>query len=386
MLLGRIGRVAAAICVSIPVFLISNGSLGADIYTLSTSKYLSSPDLFVTLSGRLISGNLDRKDSSFFKLRDLSGKVVSDSVASFSNDGFLSGYEGEASVGKWFGPLAYEFVVGGVSVSSEASEEGRVAVEGGQDRLLILGAPYADQSVSLKWSSAGQFDLEDVAYRNAFSREEVYAGARMTVLRDSWAPGKDAPRFQPMAYVSFGDVKVSETFGGATGGSGSDSQNISWSYDNSVVSSFIGVGGGVGTSGLLAEIAQVRIGYFGGLRGGFEFQQATGSSNWTYRQIKKSVSGCSGKNCSDKSQKVSQTETKNWASPTKELTASETVLALHAEAGLAVALMTGVDVELGARLRRFDAPQVVVDGENDAFIQFETSQELSGFLGLKAEF
>lgn len=328
----------------------------------------------------MIAGDLDREGSSFFKLRDMNGKVVNEPVVKFSASGALSGFDGEASVGKWFGALAYELVLGGATVSSEASQEGRVAADDLPNRLLSLGAPYADRGVSFKWTSTSQFDLDRISYRNSYDRDEIYAGVRMTMLRRSWAAGKDASRIQPMAYVSFGDVRVGETFSGATGGAGGASQNIVWSYNNSVDSSFAGAGGGVGASGLLGEIAQVRFGYFGALRGGFEFQQASGASQWDYKQKTGSVSGFVGRNFSGSPQTITQAKAQGWANPTKELQAEETALALQAEGGVSIALLTGVDIELGARLRRLDAPQVVINGEDDAFIKFTTSQEVSGFL------
>jgi hypothetical protein len=387
MLFGRRGRFAARVGVIVYVLFMSDKTLGADIYDKAlSSKYLSSPDLFVTLSGHMIAGDLEREGSGFLKLRDMNGKVVNEPVVKFSAGGALSGFDGEASVGKWFGALAYELVLGGVTVSSEASQEGRVAEDDLPNRLLSLGAPYADRGVSFKWTSASQFDLDRISYRNSYDRDEIYAGVRLTMLRGSWAAGKDAPRIQPMAYVSFGDVKVGESFSGATGGAGGASQNIVWSYNNSVDSSFAGVGGGLGASGLLGEIAQVRVGYFGALRGGFEFQQASGASHWDYKQMTGSVTGFVGKNFSGSPQTITQATAKGWANPTKELQAEETALALQAEGGISIALLTGVEIELGARLRRLDAPQVVINGEDDAFIKFTTSQEVSGFFGLKADF
>lgn len=374
MLLGSKWRIAASVSAFVCLLGPSSAAFAGDDYShLSASKYLASPDLFVTLSGRVIGGELQREGGDFFKVRDLNGKVVGDPAVKFSGRGAVSGFDGEAAVGKWFGAMAYELVVGGGVVVSEATSDGRISLDELSSRLLTIGAPCISCNVSFRGSS-GQFDVERVSYRNTYDRNEVFAGVRMTTLLGSWAAGKDASRIQPMAYVSFGETTVGETFDGATA-----SQKIQFGYDNAVTSSFSGVGGGVGASGLLGEIAKVRIGYFGALRGGLEFQQATGSSQWDLRPSS-SLTGVIGTNFSRSSQKLSSHHM------TKDVEAEETTVALQGEAGISMALMTGVDVELGARVRRLDTPQVVVNGEEDAHIKFTTSEELSGFFGLKAEF
>jgi hypothetical protein len=335
MYLGQRNGVSTGIVVSICVLCMTHAALGKGAKTQDPSaKYPFPQDVFVTVSAHLVEGDLEREGSSFAKIPGVRSEFLAGSDSTFSADGRLTGLDGEVSVGKWFGVRAYEVVVGGSTASSEAAWNGSATISGGKQELV---------------------------YRNFYDREEGYAGLRMTMLSGgSWASAKDAPKLQPMGFVSFGDVTVDETFSGAVGKTASNP----WAYRNSVDLSHTGVGVGISASGPLTEIAQVRIGYFGALRGAAELQQATGSSQT----------------------ECGSTRSRCQAVVRKELQSDQTAFFMLAEAGLSVALMTGVDIELGGRYRRMDAPQVVVGGDQDALIKFDALTEVTGFLGLKAGF
>jgi len=64
----------------------------------------------------------------------------------------------------------------------------------------------------------------------------------------------------------------------------------------------------------------------------------------------------------------------------------KTVWTLHLEGGLTFGVSEGVNLEVGGRYRRTEAPQVIIDGTQDAYIAFEEAEEMGGFVGLTAQF
>jgi hypothetical protein len=345
------GRASTGFLVSVCALCITQAAFGAGAKSRNTSdKYEFPKDLFVTVSAHLIEGDLDREGSAFSKIPGVNGALIQGLDGKISASGGLTGMDGEASIGKWFGVRAYEVVVGGNTASSTAAWNGTATVLN---------------------------DKQSIAYHNSYNRQEGYAGMRMTMLSSgSWASAKEAPKLQPMGFVSFGDVTVDETMSGASPANKGVTGNP-WAYRNSIDLSYMGVGVGVSASGPLAEIARVRVGYFGSLRAAAELQQAAGSSQTECAPTRAN---------------------KYQAVATKDLQSDQTAFSMLAEAGLSVALMTGVDIELGGRYRRMDAPQVGLTsqgglapqgapgGNQEASIKFDSSTEMTGFLGLKAGF
>jgi hypothetical protein len=70
----------------------------------------------------------------------------------------------------------------------------------------------------------------------------------------------------------------------------------------------------------------------------------------------------------------------------KNLEDSDTTYSVAAELGLSFGLFTNVDLNVGARYRRYAVPQVVLDGVHDARIEFNSADEIGGFAGITARF
>jgi len=416
---------AAALCVGAP------GAIAADLLDRdATAKgvYETPHQYFVGLSARGLYGHLEREGSDFFRELQLDGgtaNVVNPKFVSFDNDQEFSGFEGEAFIGKRWDDYAIAFFVGGSVISSDVGDSGSIEAE---DRdgsyYLHLEAPEADKSRAFEWVDTNQFDINDYDYDNDYDRREIAFGVRPTFffgddpvpsmkdvsLKDGPMPAESGAQhmLQPMVFATLGTVEVKEDFTGFTdndpeGGANvsgltGEPGNVEFAYDNDIESDFTGVGFGMSVRGPLHN-GGLKIGYFATAKATAEFHDATGTSNWSYEQIgggtNLQVLTCvgnlpdvkaelAGQNCPNGVNNQDPTGPEFTSS--KDMSEEKTVWTLHFEGGLTFGVTEGVNLELGGRYRRSEAPQVVIDGTQDAYISFEEAEELGGFVGLTAQF
>ncbi len=421
-----IGAVSTlALCAGAPL---AHGAdlLGGD----ETAKgvYETPHQYFVGLSARGLYGHMEREGSDFFRELQIDSSTVSvvdPKFVSFDNDEEFSGFEGEVFIGKRFGDYAIAFFVGGSSISSDVSDSGSIeAADRDGSYYLHLEAPEADKSRAFKWYDTNQFDINDYDYSNEYDRREIAFGFRPTFyyggdpassMKD-WSL-KDGPlpiekgalhMLQPMVFATLGTVEVDEHFSGFTDNfpdSASSTSNvlnsfkgepgnITFEYNNDIESDFTGIGLGLSVRGPLHD-GGLKIGYFATAKATAEFHDASGSSKWSYAQLYDgSVYTCIGdletvkadlanSNCSGL---IPKRTSDSAAQSSKTMSEEKTVWTLHLEGGLSFGLTEGVALEVGGRYRRTEAPQVVIDGTQDAYIAFEEAEEIGGFVGLTAQF
>ncbi len=408
-----IGAVSAlALCAGAPLAH-SADLLGGD----ETAKgvYETPHQYFVGLSARGLYGHLDREGSDFFrklKIDKSSVEVVDPKFVSFDNDDDFAGFEGEAFIGKRFGDYSIAFFVGGSVISSDVSSSGSIEAAGDADKgfHLMLPAPKLDDSRTFKWVDTNQFDINDYKYRNDYDRREIAFGFRPTFyyggdpapsmkdwsLKDEPLPAPSGAQhmLQPMVFATLGTVEVDEHFSGFTdndpeGKFNFDPKagNIQFAYDNSIRSDFTGIGLGLSVRGPMSDVG-LPIGYFATVKATAEFHEADATAAWAYDQLWVSngfgIVGCKGAPTAPCDTFISNSGA-DVASSAK-LSKDETVWALHLEGGLSFGLSEGVALEVGGRYRRTEAPQVIIDGTQDAYIAFEEVEEIGGFVGLTAQF
>ncbi|RIA55958.1 hypothetical protein [Dichotomicrobium thermohalophilum] len=414
-LLGAVS--VAALCVGAPA------AMAADLLDRDeTAKgvYETPHQYFVGLSARGLYGHMEREGSDFFRELQLDGetaKVVDPNFVSFDNDEEFSGFEGEAFIGKRYGDYAIAFFVGGSVISSDVSDSGSIEAEDRDDSYYLhLEAPEADKSRAFEWVDTNQFDVNDYDYDNDYDRREIAFGIRPTFFfGNEPAPSmkdvslKDAPMpvegglqhmLQPMVFATLGTVEVDEHFSGFTDNDPPNQLpniltnvpgNIEFAYNNDIESDFTGIGFGMSVRGPIHG-GGLKIGYFATAKATAEFHDASATADWSYEQIGESgfvVITCEGsldpvpENCPKNIKNQSQAGSE---SSTAKLSEEKTVWTLHLEGGLTFGVTEGVNLELGGRYRRTEAPQVIIDGTQDAYIAFEEAEELGGFVGLTAQF
>jgi len=414
-----IGAVSAlALCAGAPL---AHGADLLDRDETAKGVYETPHQYFVGLSARGLYGHLEREGSDFFRELQLDGgttSVVDPNFVSFNNDEEFSGFEGEAFIGKRFGDYAIAFFVGGSVISSDVSDSGSIEAEDQNDTFYLhLEAPEADRSRAFEWVNTNQFDINNYQYDNDYDRREIAFGVRPTFFfGDDPAPSikdvslKDTPMpaesgaqhmLQPMLFGTVGTVEVKEDFTGFTDNDPSQSLisgpgNIQFAYDNDIESDFTGIGFGLSVRGPLHNDG-LKIGYFASAKATAEFHDATGTSDWSYEQIGRGnlqVLTCIGDlgtvqteledgDCPDGIRNDADNAS---ATSSKNMSEEKTVWTLHFEGGLTFGVTEGVNLELGGRYRRTEAPQVIIDGTQDAYIAFEEAEELAGFAGITAQF
>lgn len=378
---------------------------------------------FVGLSARGLYGHMEREGSDFFRKLEINNNaasVVDPKFISFDNDEDFAGFEGEAFIGKRWGDYSIAFFVGGSVISSDVSDSGSIEAEDRNDTFYLhLEAPEADKSRAFEWVDTNQFDINDYDYQNDYDRRETAFGVRPTFFfGDDPAPSmkdvslKDAPMpaesgaqhmIQPMLFGAMGTVEVSEDFTGFTDNDPSQSLisgpgNVEFAYDNDIESDFTGIGFGMSVRGPLHN-GGLKVGYFATAKATAEFHDATGTSDWSYEQIgggtNLQVLTCVGNLPDVKADLEGQTcpTGVNNQDPTgpkftssKDMSEEKTVWTLHFEGGLTFGVTEGINLEVGGRYRRTEAPQVIIDGTQDAYIAFDEVEEMGGFVGLTAQF
>jgi len=410
-----IGAVSAlALCAGAPL------AHGADLLSgdeTAKGVYETPHQYFVGLSARGLYGHLEREGSNFFrKLKiDKSAtpdvEVVDPNFVSFDNDEDFSGFEGEAFIGRRYGDYSIAFFIGGSVISSDVSDSGSIEAVDAPGFHLMLPAPDLDDSRTFSWIETNQFDINDYTYQNDYDRREIAFGFRPTFyfgddptpslkdvsLKDT-AKAPPARRghhmLQPMVFATLGTVDVDERFSGFTDNDPPGGQNlienipgnIQFAYNNDVESDFAGVGFGLSVRGPLHD-GGLHIGYFATAKATAEFHDADATAHWLYDQIGPDNFGIRGCDGSPSAPCNSFKRNKNSeATSSAKLSEEETVWTLHLEGGLTFGLSDGVNLEVGGRYRRPEAPRVVIDGTQDAYIAFEDADEIAGFAGITAQF
>jgi len=408
-----IGAVSAlALCAGAPL------AQGADLLggdETAKGVYETPHQYFVGLSARGLYGHMEREGSDFFRKLEINNNTVSvvdPKFVSFDNDEEFSGFEGEAFIGKRFGDYSIAFFVGGSVISSDVSDSGSIEAEDADGYHLMLPAPELDDSRTFSWIDTNQFDINDYKYSNDYDRSEIALGFRPTFyyggdpapsikdvsLKDTSMPAESGAQhmLQPMVFATLGTVEVNEHFSGSTDND-PDNQtpfknspgNVRFAYDNDIESDFTGVGFGLSLRGPL-HAGGLKIGYFATAKATAEFHDASGTASSFYDQVWDStpgygINGCKGvpdpANCPDF---ISNSEPAVTSS--KDMSEDKTVWTLHLEGGLTFGVSEGVNLEVGGRYRRTEAPQVIIDGTQDAYIAFEEAEEMGGFVGLTAQF
>ncbi len=403
----------AALCAMAPTAMAAD-LLGQD----ETAKgvYETPHQYFVGLSARGLYGHLEREGSDFFRKLKIDGdvEVVDPDFVSFDNDEEFSGFEGEAFIGKRFGDYSIAFFVGGSVISSDVRDSGSIEAEDADGYHLMLPAPELDKSRTFKWIDTNQFDINDYKYRNDYDRREIAFGVRPTFyFGGDPAPSmkdvslKDAPMpvegglqnmLQPMVFATLGTVEVNEHFSGFTDNDPPEEQpnspfashpgNIQFAYDNDIESDFTGIGFGLSLRGPLHN-GGLKIGYFATAKASAEFHEADATSSSFYDQLwddpdNYGIRGCTGVPTAPCNKFIKNSEP--GVTSSKDMSEEKTVWTLHFEGGLTFGLTEGINLELGGRYRRTEAPQVIIDGTQDAYIAFEEAEEMGGFVGLTAQF
>jgi len=372
---------------------------------------------FVGLSARGLSGHMEREGSDFFRKLKIDGdvEVVDPNFVSFDNDEEFSGFEGEAFIGKRWGDHSIAFFVGGSTISSDVSDSGSIKARGEEDEgfALMLPAPEVSQSRTFEWIDTNQFDINDYKYSNDYDRIEIALGFRPTFyyggdparsmkdvsLKDTSMPAEDGAHhmFQPMVFATLGTVEVNEHFSGFTDndpeGEGTESVfagepgNIQFAYDNDIESDFTGIGFGLSVRGPLHS-GGLKVGYFATAKATAEFHDTSGTASSFYDQVwdgnNFGIRGCTGEPTAPCNTFIRNSEPAVTSS--KNMSEEKTVWTLHLEGGLTFGLTESVNLEVGGRYRRTEAPQVIIDGTQDAFIAFDEVEEMGGFVGLTAQF
>jgi hypothetical protein len=410
----RAGRALAG-CVVLGAFSAKAADL-TDIKTPAVSQYVSD-DYYFGGSARFLAGDLAREGASYFRLWKDNGNssytLVTPSFLSFSNNSDFHGLEAEAYLGRRYGDKSLEIVAGGGSIWSDSSFSGIRPADAAVHAtgfLLTIASPTPGASTSgnttFRWLPTNQFDAGDIRYSNTLHRDEGFIGIRPGFLLGDGPVGlkdggslKDPPAYsagasllvQPLAFVSAGRTTVGERFSGATDGDASlTNLNVHFAYNNSISSDFYGAGLGLSIKGPLLDSYSVHVGYFGSVKGAIEVQNAEGRAFWSYNQALPppfdnnafGVLGCTGGQPSGacNSLLVNSASAKSSA---KYVSADDATYSISAEFGLTFNLAAGVDFDIGARYRRFEAPQMIVNGVDDAHINFGGASEIGGFAGLK---
>jgi len=406
---------ALVLCASAPL------AQGADMLGgAETAKgvYESPHQYFVGLSARGLYGHMEREGSDFFRKLKIDGdvEVVDPDFVGFDNDEEFSGFEGEALIGKRFGDYAIAFFVGGSVISSDVSDSGSIKAGGDDDKdfHLMLPAPELDKSRTFQWVNTNQFDINDYDYDNGYDRREIAVGFRPTFyyggdpapsmkdvsLKDGLMPAENSAQhmLQPMVFATLGTVEVNEDFSGFTDNDpkdeGEDSPfagepgNIQFAYDNDIESDFTGIGFGLSVRGPLHN-GGLKVGYFATAKATAEFHDASATASSFYDQVwddpgNFGIRGCTGVPAPPCDDFIRNSE--DAVTSSKNMSEEKTVWTLHLEGGLTFGLTEGVNLEVGGRYRRTEAPQVIIDGTQDAYIAFEEAEEMGGFVGLTAQF
>lgn len=368
-------------------------------------------------SVRGLYGYLDRDDSSFLKRLKKDGtlKVVDPEHIGFSNSDHFQGIEGEVFIGRKFGNRSLEFFIGGEMISSDTSSSG--SFDYGNDNagethkdFLYLPAPDVKDGVTFTWFNTNQFDVNDYRYRNEYDRSAITLGIRPGLFLEDPQPSlkdwslKDPPParppvralVQPLLFVSAGRIDLDEHFSGYTDDDPGQKLiqgpgNVYFAYDNDIQSDFAGIGIGLTVRAPLTRPGQHPISFFATAKGTAEFHSADGTAAWHYDQIGPNnlhMVGCRGDSvglntCDDR---LENNDPNLPFTSKNSLSEDETVYSVHLEAGLTFNLHPGVDLEVGGRYRYTEIPQVVIDGTNDAYIDFRGADEIGGFAGLKVSF
>jgi len=369
---------------------------------------------FVGLSARGLYGHMEREGSDFFRKLKIDGdvEVVDPNFVSFDNDEEFSGFEGEAFIGKRFGDYSIAFFVGGSVISSDVSDSGSIKAGGDNDEdfALMLPAPELDDSRTFQWIETNQFDINDYDYDNEYDRREIAFGFRPTFyyggdpapsmkdvsLKDTPMPAEGGAQhmLQPMVFATLGTVEVDEHFSGFTDndpdgvyGFEPTAGNIQFAYDNDIESDFTGIGFGLSVRGPLHS-GGLKVGYFATAKATAEFHDTSGTASSFYDQVwdgnNFGIRGCTGEPTAPCNTFIRNSEPAVTSS--KNMSEEKTVWTLHLEGGLTFGLTESVNLEVGGRYRRTEAPQVIIDGTQDAFIAFDEVEEMGGFVGLTAQF
>lgn len=392
-------RTAFAVVLSL-VFFLNVFLLSSRAHAEDDLLYASPGKYTVEAQARFLHGDLNRKGSGYFaRIANQNGaiKVLDPAHLKFDNDDNFTGFESVFYFGKANCCRPIQFMAGGSYISSEvSSDQNLVDFQPYPGQYLIVPqavvpANNANKTIFL-YRPNNTFDMKDVKYKNSFDRLEGFIGLALASpthaplgMKD-YGSMKDSPpvarrlqsarKFRPYGFLSLGRINVDESMFAGTDliPQQGNKINVSGSYESKITSTFVGLGIGAELRGELTKINNMPIGYFANAKGAIEFHSVSARASSAYWQ------GGNVVNFNNQSQKYpNQTSSIQFSD-------DEIAYSLVLESGLTFGLSDKVSMDIGVRYRRTEIPQMILDGTNDAHVEFSKADEISGFIGIRANF